>query len=126
LVSHNPSFIWMVLNWSHGGYLTPTSWLGLDGYLMPTDWWMTHELTIFFQFAPFRAIVSVLLIDLSVCLTGIRRSRPIWVAHAWITTLVVKTYGYRERESPHSGECVHVRNTFLQLTVLHVSWAFKY
>jgi hypothetical protein len=80
LVSHNPSFIWMVLNQSHGVYLTPTVfWCQLIG-----GWLMSWP---FFQIPPFRAVISLLLVDSNVCLTGIRRSRPIRVAHAWITTV---------------------------------------
>jgi hypothetical protein len=53
----------------------------------------------FFQFPPFGAVVLVLLVDSSVCPTGIRRSRPIWVARAWITTLFSgKVVSVRERE----------------------------
>jgi hypothetical protein len=40
-----------------------------------------------FHIEPFRVVVSVPLVDSSVCPTRIRHSRPIQVARAWITTL---------------------------------------
>jgi hypothetical protein len=85
VITH-PSCEWFSISPMAGGYLTPTSWLGLDGFCCQLigGWLMSWP---FFHIEPFRAVVLVLLIDSSVCPTGIRRSCPIRVARAWITTL---------------------------------------
>jgi hypothetical protein len=62
----------------------------------------------FFQIPPFRAVVSVLLVDSSVCPIGIRRFRPIRVARAWITT-------FFSGKEVSVTQCTHTRGPILFL-----------